>query len=150
MRVIPMSAELFHVIARHTAGGQAIAAIPRYDTQDKIWSAPMPHLFQRQVGLARTVIAVGTIVFWLRNTCAQLAETNLPWRRCTSPRTTFGACSPPSWPTAACRSTTPDGTRCALPRPLIAEPVVYEIGDSFWRGIGLDHCADVLGLCGCG
>ncbi|WP_218001269.1 site-specific integrase [Nocardia thailandica] len=79
-RVIPMSAELFHVIARiiarHTAGGQTIAVIPRYDTQDKIWSAPLPHLFQRQVGMARTVIAAGTIVFWLRDTCAALAETN--------------------------------------------------------------------------
>lgn len=79
-RVIPMSAELFHVIARiiarHTAGGRTIAAIPRYDTQDKTWSAPMPHLFQRQIGLVRGVIAAGTIVFWLRNTCAELAETN--------------------------------------------------------------------------
>ncbi|MGY1984369.1 hypothetical protein [Nocardia gipuzkoensis] len=53
-RVIPMSAELFHVIAaivrRHTSGGQPIPVVSRFDPHDKVWSAPMPFLFQRRTG----------------------------------------------------------------------------------------------------
>ncbi|GGP52758.1 hypothetical protein [Saccharothrix coeruleofusca] len=49
-RVIPMPAELFHVIAtivlRQTAH-DPIPLVPRYDGHDRKWAAPMPHLFQR-------------------------------------------------------------------------------------------------------
>ncbi len=49
-RVIPMSAELFHVIAqivkRHTAGGRAIPLVHRYDDNERVWiDEPMPYLF---------------------------------------------------------------------------------------------------------
>jgi len=51
-RVIPMSAELFHVIAsvirRHTREGTTIPLLSRFDPHDKVWSAPMPFLFQRR------------------------------------------------------------------------------------------------------
>jgi hypothetical protein len=50
-RVIPMPAELFHVIAmivmRQTAHGP-IPSVPRYDGHERVWTAPMPFLFQRQ------------------------------------------------------------------------------------------------------
>ena len=56
-RVIPMSAELFHVIAsivrRHTQGGKPIPQVSRYDNHDKVWSPPMPFLFQRPAGTTR-------------------------------------------------------------------------------------------------
>jgi Site-specific recombinase XerD len=79
-RVIPMSAELFHVIAqiirRHTTGGRAIHALPRYDSHEKIWLDPMPFLFQRRRGSHHSVVSPGTIGGWLRDACAELAETN--------------------------------------------------------------------------
>jgi len=47
-RVIPMSAELVHVIAmivlRQTAHGP-IPLVPRYDGHERVWTAPMPYLF---------------------------------------------------------------------------------------------------------
>lgn len=64
-RVIPMSAELFHVIAsiirRHTRAGRPIPLVSRYDPHDKEWSAPMPFLFQRQNGTTPAVFCTGTI-----------------------------------------------------------------------------------------
>jgi integrase len=78
-RVIPMSAELFHVIAaiirRHTAGGRTIPMLSRYDSQEKVWSPLLPFLFQRQHGAHRRVIAYQTILDALRRRCASLAET---------------------------------------------------------------------------
>lgn len=57
-RVIPMSAEVFHVIAtivlRQTQHGP-ILSIPRYDGHERVWTAPMPYLFQRQIGGVRKV-----------------------------------------------------------------------------------------------
>lgn len=53
-RVIPISADLFHVLAvvirRHTQGGRAVPHLTRYDWAEKLHSPPMPFLFQRQVG----------------------------------------------------------------------------------------------------
>jgi site-specific recombinase XerD len=65
-RVIPMSAELFHVIAsivrRHTQGGKAIPQVSRYDNHDKVWSPPMPFLFQRPAGTTSAVFTPSTVV----------------------------------------------------------------------------------------
>ncbi|WDV55516.1 hypothetical protein PV963_36775 [Streptomyces coeruleorubidus] len=82
-RVIPMSAELFHVIAsiirRHGRRGKPIPLFSRYDPHDKAWSAPMPFLFQRQNGASGSkIFNPGTIP-----------------GGCSSPRTTSGVCGRP-------------------------------------------------------
>ena len=65
-RVIPMSAELFHVIAsiirRHTQDGKAIPQVSRYDHHDKVWSPPMPFLFQRPAGTTSAVFTPSTVI----------------------------------------------------------------------------------------
>lgn len=65
-RVIPMSAELFHVIAaiirRHTKDGKAIPLISRYDSHDKVWSPPMPFLFQHATGTTSAVFTPSTVI----------------------------------------------------------------------------------------
>ncbi|KZB85903.1 hypothetical protein AVL48_27185 [Amycolatopsis regifaucium] len=82
-RVIPMSAELFHVIAmivmRQTAHGP-IPSIPRYDGHERVWTAPMPFLFQRQIGGVRKVTSTATILNNLRKQCQSLGETNPAFR----------------------------------------------------------------------
>jgi hypothetical protein len=79
-RVIPMSADLFHVIAsiirRHTAGGRTIPLLRRFDALDKVWSAPLPALFQRHNGTTPTVTSGGTILLRLRRVCAAIAAYN--------------------------------------------------------------------------
>lgn len=79
-RVIPMSAELFHVIAmiikRLTRGGKPIGLLNRYDTHEKTWTAPMPYLFQRRLGTVEAVTAPGTVLQQLKTTCKELAEHN--------------------------------------------------------------------------
>ncbi|MCZ9329402.1 tyrosine-type recombinase/integrase [Nocardia farcinica] len=79
-RVIPMSAELFHVIAaivrRHTSGGRTISTLSRFDNHDKIWSAPLPFLFQRKTGPKCSVIATGTVLNQLKRLCTEIAEHN--------------------------------------------------------------------------
>jgi site-specific recombinase XerD len=76
-RVIPMSAELFHVIAsvirRHTRHGRSVPLLSRFDHHDKLWSPPLPFLFQRQQGSTRSVIAAGTVLNMLKRRCQQLA-----------------------------------------------------------------------------
>lgn len=59
-RVIPMSAELFHVIAqvirRHTAESGTVPVCPRYDQAERAWCEPLPYLFQRlQSGTPRAM-----------------------------------------------------------------------------------------------
>ena len=76
-RVIPMSAELFAVIAaivrRHTRDGRAIPVIQRYDQHERSMSEPMPFLFQRQLGTTRRVISPATVLVMLRRRCNDLA-----------------------------------------------------------------------------
>ncbi|MFD9474042.1 tyrosine-type recombinase/integrase [Streptomyces goshikiensis] len=83
-RVIPMSAELFHVIAsvvrRHTRTGRAIPLVSRFDYHDKVWSAPMPFLFQRQNGTTPMVFSSATFQVMLARLCEQLAETHHKFR----------------------------------------------------------------------
>ncbi|MFC7992138.1 tyrosine-type recombinase/integrase [Streptomyces pilosus] len=77
-RVIPMSAELFHVIAsiirRHARTGRPIPLVTRYDPHDKVWSPPMPFLFQRQNGTIPAVFNPGTIQKMIERRCLALAE----------------------------------------------------------------------------
>ncbi|WP_026416339.1 site-specific integrase [Actinomadura oligospora] len=77
-RVIPMSTELFHVIAavvrRHTQGGRSIPRISRYDPHDKVWSAELPFLFQRQTGTTSNVFTSGTVITMLERCGQALAE----------------------------------------------------------------------------
>lgn len=83
-RVIPMSAELFHVIAsvvrRHTRSGRTIPLVSRFDYHDKVWSAPMPFLFQRQNGTTPMVFSSATFQVMLGRLCEQLAETHHEFR----------------------------------------------------------------------
>ncbi|MGW1798207.1 tyrosine-type recombinase/integrase [Streptomyces sp. NPDC001984] len=83
-RVIPMSAELFHVIAsiirRHTKRGRPIPLVSRHDPHDKVWSAPMPFLFQRQNGATAKVYNTGTIQHMISRRCEALAETHPGFR----------------------------------------------------------------------
>ncbi|UIX34345.1 tyrosine-type recombinase/integrase [Streptomyces sp. GQFP] len=77
-RVIPMSAELFHVIAaiirRLTRHGRKIPLLSRYDQHEKTWSAPMPFLFQRQRGGTTAVISPQRVLKLLSRRCEALAE----------------------------------------------------------------------------
>ena len=78
-RVIPMSAELFAVIAaiirRHLRHQPAIPLLPRYDKHERIWSKPMPFLFQRKLGTSRAVLSTHTIQRMLQRPCLALAQT---------------------------------------------------------------------------
>ncbi|MFD5890177.1 tyrosine-type recombinase/integrase [Streptomyces sp. NPDC060334] len=77
-RVIPMSAELFGVIAaivrRHTRDGGTVPLLPRYDPHERRSSAPMPFLFQRRIGTNHEVISDTTVVNMLKRRCGELAE----------------------------------------------------------------------------
>lgn len=84
-RVIPMSAKLFHVIAsiirRHGRRGKPIPLVSRYDPHDKVWSAPMPFLFQRQNGaIGSKIFNPGTIQKMISRRCEALAETHPGFR----------------------------------------------------------------------
>ncbi|MFD3944935.1 tyrosine-type recombinase/integrase [Streptomyces sp. NPDC058579] len=83
-RVIPMSAELFHVIAsiirRHTRDGSPVPVLRRFDPHDKIWSPPMPFLFQRKIGSTRSVISPFTVLHMLARCCKNLAERHPTFR----------------------------------------------------------------------
>jgi integrase len=78
-RVIPMSAELFAVIAaiirRHLRKQPAIPLLPRYDKHERVWSKPMPFLFQRKLGTSRAVLSTHTIQRMLERPCLALAQT---------------------------------------------------------------------------
>lgn len=108
-RVIPMSAELFHgiasVIRRHTRHGRSIPLVSRYDNHDKVWSAPMPFLFQRQNGSAPAAFSMAAIQQMIIRRGQALAETHPAFRDLGSPRTTFAGSSSPSSLTAGCPST---------------------------------------------
>jgi integrase len=63
-RVVPMSAELFHVIAqvirRHTARHGTVPVCPRYDQHERTWCESLPYLFQRtQSGTPRALSISG-------------------------------------------------------------------------------------------
>ncbi|UYM05632.1 site-specific integrase [Solicola gregarius] len=79
-RVIPVSAELFHVLAciirRLTAGG-ARSTVPRatrYDTHERVTTEPQPFLFQHRIGQRNEVTTPGAVGCMLDRICAQIAE----------------------------------------------------------------------------
>lgn len=78
-RVIPMSAELFAVLAaiirRHLRHQPAIPLLPRYDKHERTWSKPMPFLLQRKLGTSRAVLSIHTIQRMLQRPCLALAQT---------------------------------------------------------------------------
>lgn len=108
-RVIPMSAELFHVIARiigrHTRQRATIPLATRYDTHERITSQPQPFLFQRRIGQRREVISPNSVTMRLRRLCADLAEQDTRFAAHFSPHDCSGASSPPNWSTADSPST---------------------------------------------
>ncbi|MFC4463850.1 tyrosine-type recombinase/integrase [Streptomyces xiangluensis] len=83
-RVIPMSAELFHVVAsiirRHTRTGRPIPLVSRYDPHDKEWGAPMPFLFQRQNGTTPAVFSTAAIQEMINRRGQALAEVHHGFR----------------------------------------------------------------------
>ncbi len=79
-RVIPVSAELFTVIAaiirRHTRGSGKVPVVPRYDPHERETSPPQPYLFQRRGHIGSAVIAPATVVRALQRLCTRIAETD--------------------------------------------------------------------------
>jgi len=79
-RVIPMTAELFHVIAtiirRLTRDRPAIALATRYDKAEHVTSEPQPFLFQRTIGQRTEVITPSALREMLFRLCASLAGTH--------------------------------------------------------------------------
>ncbi len=77
-RVIPMSAELFHVIAciirRLTRDRRTVPLSTRYDTFERVTSDPQPFLFQRHIGQRNEVMTPGAVGEMLRRTCGKVAE----------------------------------------------------------------------------
>jgi site-specific recombinase XerC len=78
-RVIPMSAELFHVIAmiirRHTARGRSIRVTRRWDPHERLWSAPMPFLFQRRL-VSASPLSFQAVRDMITRQCQEVAATN--------------------------------------------------------------------------
>lgn len=78
-RVIPMSAELFHVVAqvirRHIREHGTVPIALRYDTHDKFWSPPLPYLFQGLRNSCRRAMSMNTIAQYIRNATDALAAT---------------------------------------------------------------------------
>ncbi len=79
-RVIPMSTELFHVIAcilrRITRVDGSVPLATRYDDNDRTTSDPQPFLFQRRIGQRREVMTTGAIGTSLRQLCIELSGTD--------------------------------------------------------------------------
>ncbi|MFJ9914713.1 tyrosine-type recombinase/integrase [Actinacidiphila glaucinigra] len=78
-RVIPVSAELFHVLAciirRLTRGGRtAVPLATRYDTHERVTTEPQPFLFQRWIGQRNEVMTPGAVGTMLTRICAQLGK----------------------------------------------------------------------------
>jgi site-specific recombinase XerD len=77
-RVVPMSAELFHVVAciirRLTRGRRTVPLATRYDHTERITSEAQPFLFQRTIGQRTEVMSEDAVGEMLRRTCARIAE----------------------------------------------------------------------------
>jgi integrase len=77
-RVIPMSAELFHVIAqvvrRHIEGHGSVRTCVRYDPHEKLWSLPLPYLFQTNNSGALRAMSSSTAWKTISRAVARLAQ----------------------------------------------------------------------------
>lgn len=73
-RVIPMSPDLFHVIAtiirRLTRNRESVPLATRFNPSERVTSEPLPFLFQRTIGQRTEVINAGT----LRDELAKLSD----------------------------------------------------------------------------
>jgi integrase len=73
-RVFPISPELAHVLAqivgRVRGGGGTIPACSRFDTHERVYGPPLPHLFQRPIGSGHQVFSPETVRKWLERTLA--------------------------------------------------------------------------------
>jgi site-specific recombinase XerD len=75
-RVVPMSPELFHVCAamiRRVSRSGSVPLVSRYDHHEKVWTTPLPFLFQRVTGAIRRVIGTATVTLRLKRACQQVA-----------------------------------------------------------------------------
>ncbi|MEV5752309.1 site-specific integrase, partial [Actinoallomurus sp. NPDC052308] len=79
-RVIPMSAELFHVIAqiirRHRDEHGTVPVCARYDLHEKVWSAELPYLFQTVHSGSPRAMSTTTVWRMIRRACQDLATTH--------------------------------------------------------------------------
>ncbi|MFB7745342.1 tyrosine-type recombinase/integrase [Streptomyces sp. NPDC056132] len=79
-RVIPMSAELFHVLAqiirRHRNESGTVPVCTRYDLHEKVWSEPLPYLFQTFHGGAERGMSTTTVWRTIKRACDALALTH--------------------------------------------------------------------------
>ncbi|CAM5343316.1 Tyrosine recombinase XerC [Streptomyces tanashiensis] len=77
-RVIPMSAELFHVIAqiirRHRGRHGTVPVCMRYDLHEKVWSEELPYLFQTFHGGTQRGMSTTTVWRMIKRACDALAE----------------------------------------------------------------------------
>ena len=76
-RVIPVSAELFHVLAcvlrRLTSDRAAVPLATYYDKQERHTSEPAPYLFQNRIGQRLEVISQSAVRSQLTRLCQRLA-----------------------------------------------------------------------------
>ncbi|MEU9547205.1 tyrosine-type recombinase/integrase [Streptomyces mirabilis] len=79
-RVVPMAAELFHVIAqiirRHRHEHGAVPVCVRYDPHEKTWSEPLPYLFQNFHGGTQRGMSTTTLWRAIRRACDALTRTH--------------------------------------------------------------------------
>ncbi|MGV0109001.1 tyrosine-type recombinase/integrase [Arthrobacter sp. CP30] len=78
-RVVPVSAALLHVLAmiirRNQGTGRSVPVVRRYDPQERLWSEPLPYLFQRPA-LGRGVLSATNVRQMLIRRCKQLSATS--------------------------------------------------------------------------
>ncbi|MER6237674.1 tyrosine-type recombinase/integrase [Streptomyces clavifer] len=76
-RIIPMSAELFHVVAqvirRHRNEHGTVPVCVRYDSHERTWSEPLPYLFQNFHGGTQRGMASITVWRLIGRACDELA-----------------------------------------------------------------------------
>ncbi len=127
-RVIPMSAELFHVIAcilrRLTRDRRAVPLATRYDTIERVTSEPQPFLFQRHIGQRNEVMTPAAVGEMLRRTGAELARRRPEFAEHRFTPHDFRGCSPPTWSTTGCQSTS--APRC-LATSILRSPVATSL-----------------------
>jgi integrase len=74
-RIFPISPELAHVLAQiveRVRGEHATVPLcPRFDSHERTYSPPLPHLFQRQWGGGAHVFSPATVRNWLDRTLAR-------------------------------------------------------------------------------
>jgi len=79
-RIIPMSAELFHVVAqiirRHRNEHGTVPVCVRYDSHERTWSEPLPYLFQNFHGGTQRGMSSTAVWRLIGRACDDLALTH--------------------------------------------------------------------------